>query len=151
MVHRLIERYLFENQGSVNKKQFDDYCKHTSEMERQAEEMERQSVKYKQAEYLQDKIGQVFEGLISGVSKWGLYVELKGNKCEGLVRYDDMPGDYYYLDEENFRVIGQQSGRVIQLGDEVQVMVKHVDLLKRQMDFELILEEKKKRKSNKKR
>ena len=151
MVHRLIERYLLENQGSVNRKQFDDYCKHCSEMERQAEEMERQSVKYKQAEYLQDKIGQVFDGLISGVSKWGLYVELKGNKCEGLVRYDDMPGDYYYLDEENFRVIGQQSGRVIQLGDEVQVIVKHVDLLKRQMDFELILEEKKKKKSNKKR
>ena len=151
MVHRLIERYLLENQSSVNRKQFDDYCKHCSEMERQAEEMERQSVKYKQAEYLQDKIGQVFDGLISGVSKWGLYVELKGNKCEGLVRYDDMPGDYYYLDEENFRVIGQQSGRVIQLGDEVQVIVKHVDLLKRQMDFELILEEKKKKKSNKKR
>ena len=151
MVHRLIERYLFENQSSVDKKQYDDYCKHTSEMEKQAEEMERQSVKYKQAEYLQDKIGQVFDGLISGVSKWGLYVELKGNKCEGLVRYDDMPGDYYYLDEENFRVIGQQSGRVIQLGDEVQVIVKKVDLLKRQMDFELILEDKKKKKSNKKR
>ena len=150
MVHRLIERYLLENQGSVNKKQFDEYCKHTSEMEKQAEEMERQSVKYKQAEYLQDKIGQVFDGLISGVSKWGLYVELKGNKCEGLVRYDDMPGDYYYLDEENFRVIGQQSGHVIQLGDEVQVIVKKVDLLKRQMDFELILENKKK-KSGKKR
>ena len=107
--------------------------------------MERQSVKYKQAEYLQDKIGQVFEGLISGVSKWGLYVELKGNKCEGLVRYDDMPGDYYYLDEENFRVIGQESGRVIQLGDEVKVMVKNVNLLKRQMDFELIMEPKKKK------
>ena len=149
MVHRLIERYLFENQGSVNKKDFDEYCKHTSEMEKQAEEMERQSVKYKQAEYLQDKIGQVFDGLISGVSKWGLYVELKGNKCEGLVRYDDMPGDYYYLDEDNFRVIGQQSGRVIQLGDEVQVIVKHVDLLKRQMDFELILENKKKKSSKK--
>ena len=149
MVHRLIERYIFENQGSVNRKQFDEYCKHTSEMEKQAEEMERQSVKYKQAEYLQDKIGQVFEGLISGVSKWGLYVELKGNKCEGLVRYNDMPGDYYYLDEENFRVIGQQSGRVIQLGDEVQVIVKHVDLLKRQMDFELILENKKKKSSKK--
>ena len=150
MVHRLVERYLLENQGSVNKKQFDEYCKHTSEMEKQAEEMERQSVKYKQAEFLQDKIGQVFDGLISGVSKWGLYVELKGNKCEGLVRYDDMPGDYYYLDEENFRVIGQQSGRVIQLGDEVQVIVKKVDLLKRQMDFEMILENKKK-KSGKKR
>ena len=113
----------------------------TSEMEKQAEEMERQSVKYKQAEYLQDKIGQVFDGLISGVSKWGLYVELKDNKCEGLVRYDDMPGDYYYLDEENFRVIGQESGRVLQLGDEVTVMVKDVNLLKRQMDFELVLDD----------
>lgn len=145
MVHRLIERYLLEGQGSVNKKEYEEYCVHTSEMEKQAEEMERQSVKYKQAEYLQDKIGQVFEGLISGVSKWGLYVELKGNKCEGLVRYDDMPGDYYYLDEENFRVIGQGSGRVLQLGDEVKVIVKGVNLLKRQMDFELILEPKKKK------
>ena len=149
MVHRLIERYLLQNQGSVNRKEYEDYCVHSSEMEKQAEEMERQSVKYKQAEYLQDKIGQIFEGLISGVSKWGLYVELKGNKCEGLVRYDDMPGDYYYLDEENFRVIGQESGRIIQLGDEVKVCVKGVDLLKRQMDFELILDGMKK-KSNRK-
>ncbi|MBQ3354343.1 MAG: ribonuclease R [Bacteroidales bacterium] len=141
MVHRLIERYLIENQGSVDKKEFDEYCVHTSEMEKQAEEMERQSVKYKQAEYLQDKIGQVFDGLISGVSKWGLYVELKDSKCEGLVRYDDLPGDYYYLDEDNFRVIGQESGRVLQLGDEVTVMVKDVNLLKRQMDFELIMKD----------
>ena len=140
MVHRLIDRYLLEGKGSVNKKEFEEYCVHSSEMEKQAEEMERQSVKYKQAEYLQDKIGQVFEGLISGVSKWGLYVELDGNKCEGLVRYEDMPGDYYYLDEENFRVIGQESGRVLRLGDEVKVLVKDVNLLKRQMDFELILE-----------
>ena len=145
MVHRLIERYLIEGQGSVNKKEFEEYCVHSSEMEKQAEEMERQSVKYKQAEYLQDKIGQVFEGLISGVSKWGLYVELKGNKCEGLVRYEAMPGDYYYLDEDNFRVIGQRSGRVLQLGDEVKVMVKAVDLLKRQMDFEMILDEDRKK------
>ena len=140
MVHRLIDRYLLEGKGSVNKKEYEEYCVHASEMEKQAEEMERQSVKYKQAEYLQDKIGQEFEGLISGVSKWGLYVELKGNKCEGLVRYEDMPGDYYYLDEENFRVIGQESGRVLQLGDEVKVLVKAVNLLKRQMDFELILD-----------
>lgn len=146
MVHRLIDRYLLQNQGSVNKKEYDEYCVHTSEMEKQAEEMERQSVKYKQAEYLQDKIGQVFEGLISGVSKWGLYVELKDSKCEGLVRYDEMPGDYYFLDEENFRVIGQQSGRVLQLGDEVKVLVKNVNLLKRQMDFELIMEGKKRKK-----
>ncbi|MBP5797042.1 MAG: ribonuclease R [Bacteroidales bacterium] len=145
MVHRLIERYLIENQGSVDRKEYEEYCVHSSEMEKQAEEMERQSVKYKQAEYLQDKIGQVFDGLISGVSKWGLYVELKDSKCEGLVRYEDMPGDYYYLDEENFRVIGQDSGRVIQLGDEVRVIVKNVNLLKRQMDFEMILEPTKKK------
>ena len=145
MVHRLIERYLLENQDSVDRKQYEDYCTHCSEMEKQAEEMERQSVKFKQAEYLQDKIGQVFAGLISGVSKWGIYVELKDNKCEGLVRYDDMPGDYYYLDEENFRIIGQESGRILQLGDEVNVMVKAVNLLKRQMDFELILEDHKKK------
>ena len=141
MVHRLIERYLLQNQGSVDKKEYDEYCVHTSEMEKQAEEMERQSVKYKQAEYLQDKIGQVFDGLISGVSKWGIYVELKDNKCEGLVRYDDMPDDFYYLDEDNFRVIGQESGRVLQLGDEVTVLVKDVNLLKRQMDFELVLDD----------
>lgn len=147
MVHRLIERYLIENQGSVDKKEYDEYCVHTSEMEKQAEEMERQSVKYKQAEYLQDKIGQVFDGLISGVSKWGLYVELKDSKCEGLVRYDDLPDDYYYLDEDNFRVVGQESGRVLQLGDEVTVMVKNVNLLKRQMDFELIMEGTKKKKN----
>ena len=150
MVHRLIERYLLENQSSVDKKEFEEYCVHSSEMEKQAEEMERQSVKYKQAEFLMDKIGQVFDGLISGVSKWGLYVELKGNKCEGLVRYDDMPGDYYYLDEENFRVIGQESGRVLQLGDEVKVLVKNVNLLKRQMDFELILDETKKKSTKRK-
>ena len=149
MVHRLIERYILLHQGSVNQKDYEEYCLHCSEMEKQAEEMERQSVKYKQAEYLQDKIGQVFEGLISGVSKWGLYVELKGNKCEGLVRYEDMPGDYYYLDEDNFRVIGQESGRVIQLGDEVKVMVKNVNLFKRQMDFELLLETKQKKQQRK--
>ena len=141
MVHRLIERYLIEGQGSVDKKEYEDMCVHASEMEKQAEEMERQSIKYKQAEYLQDKIGQVFEGLVSGVSKWGLFVELKGNKCEGLVRYEDLPGDYYYLDDDNFRVVGQDTGRVIQLGDEVRVVVKAVDLFKHRMDFEMLADD----------
>ena len=138
MVHRLIERYLIENQGSADKKEYEEMCLHSSEMEKQAEEMERQSVKYKQAEYLKDKIGQVFEGLVSGVSKWGLFVELKDNKCEGLVRYENLPGDYYYLDEDNFRVIGEDTGHVIQLGDEVRVVVKAVDLFKHKMDFEML-------------
>ena len=138
MVHRLIEKYLMEGQGSADKKHYEDMCKHASEMEKQAEEMERQSIKYKQAEYLQDKIGQVFEGLVSGVSKWGVFVELKGNKCEGMVRYEDLPDDYYYLDDDNFRVVGQETGRVIQLGDEVRVVVKAVDLFKHRMDFEML-------------
>ena len=118
---------------------------------KQAEEMERQSVKFKQAEYLQDKIGQVFDGLVSGVSKWGVYVELKGNKCEGMVRYEDLPGDYYFLDEDNFRVIGEDTGKVIQLGDEVKVRIKAVDLFKRQMDFEILDDGMGKKKTKKKR
>ena len=150
MVHRLIERYLIEKQGSVNKKDYEEMCQHASEMEKQAEEMERQSIKYKQAEYLQDKIGQVFEGLVSGVSKWGLFVELKGNKCEGMVRYEDLPGDYYYLDDDNFRVVGQETGRVIQLGDEVRVVVKSVDLFKHRMDFEMLADTLKSTKTKKK-
>ena len=153
MVHRLTERYLIENQGSVDKKDYEEMCKHASEMEKQAEEMEGQSIKYKQAEYLQDKIGQVFDGLVSGVSKWGLFVELKGNKCEGLVRYESLPGDIYYLDDDNFRVIGQNTGRIIQLGDEVRVRVQSVDLFKHKMDFEILADwpmPKKRKKSNKK-
>jgi ribonuclease R len=153
MVHRLTERYLIESQGSVDKKDYEEMCKHASEMEKQAEEMERQSIKYKQAEYLQDKIGQVFDGLVSGVSKWGLFVELKGNKCEGLVRYESLPGDIYYLDDDNFRVIGQNTGRIIQLGDEVRVRVQSVDLFKHKMDFEILADwpmPKKRKKSNKK-
>ena len=150
MVHRLIERYLLEGQGSADKKKYEEMCQHASEMEKQAEDMERQSIKYKQAEYLQDKIGQVFEGLVSGVSKWGLFVELKGNKCEGLVRYENLPGDYYYLDDDNFRVVGQDTGRVIQLGDEVRVVVKSVDLFKHKMDFEMLDDTPKRAKKKKK-
>jgi len=151
MVHRLIERYLIEKQSSVNKKKYEEMCQHASDMEKRAEDMERQSIKYKQAEYLQDKIGQVFEGLVSGVSKWGLFVELKGNKCEGLVRYENLPGDIYYLDDDNFRVVGQDTGRIIQLGDEVRIRVKAVDLFKHKMDFEMLADWPMTKKNNKKR
>ncbi|MCQ2305249.1 MAG: ribonuclease R [Bacteroidales bacterium] len=151
MVHRLIERYLIDGQPSADKKKYEEMCLHSSDMEKQAEEMERQSVKFKQAEYLQDKIGQVFDGLVSGVSKWGVYVELKGNKCEGMVRYEDLPGDYYFLDEDNFRVIGEDTGKVIQLGDEVKVRIKAVDLFKRQMDFEILDENNGKKKDRRRR
>mgnify|MGYP003290823606 FL=1 len=138
MVHRLIERYLIENQPSVDKEEYEELCLHASEMEKRAAEMERESVKYKQAEYLQDHIGKTFDGLISGVSKWGIYVELKGSKCEGLIRYADLNDDFYYLDDENFRVIGQDYGNIYQLGDEVKVRVKSVNLIKKQLDFEMV-------------
>jgi ribonuclease R len=150
MVHRLLERYLLENQPSADKDEYESLCLHASDMEKRAAEMERESVKYKQAEYLQDHIGKVFDGLISGVSKWGLYVELKDSKCEGLVRYADLNDDFYYLDEENFRVIGQDYGNIYQLGDEVKVQVKSVNLIKKQLDFILISANAPKKKSKKK-
>ena len=138
MVHRLIERYLIDNQPSVSQKEFEALCQHASEMERKAAEMERESVKFKQAEYLQDKIGKVFDGLISGISKWGIYVELKDSKCEGMVRYNTLDDDAYYLDEENFRVIGQETRKIYCLGDPVKVRIESVDLIKKQMDFTLV-------------
>ena len=138
MVHRLIERYLLEGKPTVGKDEYEEKCVHASDMERRAADMERDSVKYKQAEYLEDKIGKVFDGQISGVSKWGLFVELEGNKCEGLVRYNDLNDDFYYLDEDNFRVIGQSYGNIYQLGDAVKVKVKSVDLIKKQLDFQIV-------------
>lgn len=138
MVQRLIERYLFDNKESVSEQSCEETCKHASDMERRAAEMERESVKFKQAEYLADKIGKMFDGLISGVSKWGIFVELKQSKCEGMVRYNEMPGDYYYLDEDNYRVIGQSHGKVFRLGDPVTIRVKKVDILKKKMDFVIV-------------
>ena len=149
MVHRLIERYLIENQPSADRDEYEELCLHASEMEKRAAEMERESVKYKQAEYLQDHVGKTFDGLISGISKWGIYVELKQSKCEGLVRYADLNDDFYYLDEENFRVIGQDYGNIYQLGDEVKIQVKSVNLIKKQLDFLIVTkcEGRKKRKT----
>jgi len=137
MVHRLLEKYL-EGKPSVKEEDFEPVCVHASEMERRAAEMERESVKYKQAEYLMDKIGKMFDGQISGVSKWGIFVELKGSKCEGMVRYNEMPGDYYYLDEDNYQVIGQSHGKVFRLGDPVTIRVKKVDLARKKLDFVIV-------------
>ncbi len=134
MVHRLLFSYL--NGGkSVNADEFEEYCTHTSDMERKAAEAERASVKYKQAEYLQDKIGQSFNGLISGVSKWGIYVELEGNKCEGMISMRNLDDDFYYLDDESYRVVGQYSGKEFRLGDPIRIRVQSVDLQRKQMDF----------------
>ncbi len=137
MAHRLLFDYMKGAPGA-EEEILEEKCVHSSLMERKAEEAERASVKYKQAEYLADKIGQEFNGLISGVSKWGIYVELEGNKCEGMVSLRNMQDDFYYLDEENYRVIGSRYGKEYQLGNPVRIKVKSIDLSKKQMDFELV-------------
>ncbi|UBM62640.1 ribonuclease R [Candidatus Sulfidibacterium hydrothermale] len=137
MVHRLLEKYL-EGKKSVNKETCEEKCEHASEMERKAADAERASVKYKQVEFLIDKVGKTFDGLISGVSKWGIFVELVESKSEGLIRFNDMKDDYYYLDEDNYQIIGKRYGQKLRLGDKVRVLVKNVDLERRQLDFEMV-------------
>jgi ribonuclease R len=137
MTHRLLDAYM-HGQPGVDAETYEEKCDYASDMERKAQDAERASVKYKQAEYLSDKIGQEFNGLISGVSKWGIFVELVGSKCEGRVALKDMLDDFYYIDEENYRVIGRRYGKEYRLGDPVTVVVKEIDLSKKQMDFELV-------------
>ena len=107
-------------------------------MEKKAADAGRASVKYKQAEFLQDQVGTVYDGLISGVTEWGMYVEIIENKCEGMIRLRDISDDFYTLDEKNYAIIGQRKKKVYQLGDEVQIRVKNVDLTKKQIDFSLV-------------
>ena len=137
MVHRLLQHYL--NGGSkINVEHYEKLAEHSSQMEKKAAEAERASIKYKQAEYLQDQVGVEYTGTVSGVTEWGMYVEIQENKCEGMVRLRDITDDFYTLDEKNFAIIGQRKKKTYQLGDEVQIKVKKVDLEKRQIDFTLI-------------
>jgi len=107
-------------------------------MEKRAVHAERDSIKYKQVEFLLDKQGKIFDGLISGVSKWGIFVELNESKSEGLIRFNSMKDDFYYLDEDNYQIIGRKYGQKLRLGDPVKVLVKQVDMVRRQLDFELV-------------
>jgi ribonuclease R len=137
MVHRLLERYL-ANGRSVVKNKYEDYCKHCSEMENLAANAERASIKYKQVEFMQDKLGQVFDGVISGVTEWGLYVELNENKCEGLIPMRDLTGDYYEFDEKNYCLIGRKTRRTYRLGDAITVKIAQANLERKQLDFCLV-------------
>ncbi len=134
MVHRLLTRYM-DGRPSADKDLLEEKCRHASDMEQRATEAERNSVKYKQAEYLSDKVGQEFSGLISGVSKWGIWVQLDGSKCEGMVSVKSLNDDFYYLDEDNYRYIGQRNGRIYQLGRPARVLLKDVDLARKQINF----------------
>jgi ribonuclease R len=136
MVHRLLDHYL-KGGDSKSHKKYEARCKHTSEMERRAMNAEWASIKYKQVEFLSDKIGEIFEGVISGVTEWGIYVELVGCKCEGMISMRDLTDDFYDYDEDNYRLVGKKTGRQFQLGDELMIQVARANLAKRQMDFVL--------------
>jgi ribonuclease R len=137
MVHRLLTHYLEEEGRSANVKKYEGMCEQSSKMEEVAAQAERASIKYKQVEFMQDKIGQVFDGVISGISEWGIYVELNESKCEGLVPMRDLDDDYYEFDEKNYCLKGRRNHHVYQLGDEMKVKVARADLEKKQLDFEL--------------
>ncbi|MDE5719592.1 MAG: S1 RNA-binding domain-containing protein, partial [Paramuribaculum sp.] len=136
-VHRLLERYL-QGGRSVNVQKLEEQCKHSSEMEQLAASAERSSIKYKQVEYMGDHMGEVYSGVISGVTEWGLYVELDDNMCEGLVPVRELADDYYDFDEKNYCLVGRRNNVRYRLGDNVRVQVARASLEKRQLDFVLI-------------
>nr|WP_298923484.1 ribonuclease R [uncultured Allomuricauda sp.] len=137
MVHRLLQHYL---DGGKPPKQalYEEKCKHSSSMELLASSAERDSIKYMQIKFMEDHKDSEFLGVISGVTEWGIYVEIVENKCEGMVRIRDIKDDYYVFDDRQFAIIGERTKRMYQLGDEVMVMVKNTDLIKRHLDFSLI-------------
>ncbi|MFV1449180.1 ribonuclease R [Maribacter sp. HS] len=140
MVHRLLQHYL-DGGKSANAEEFEKKCKHSSDMEYLASSAERDSIKYMQIKFMQDHKDEEFRGVISGVTEWGIYVEIISNKCEGMIRIRDIKGDYFIFDEREYAIIGERTKKKYTLGDEVTVMVKNTDLIKRHLDFALIPED----------
>lgn len=137
MVHRLLQHYL-DGGNSKNEIVYEEKCKHSSDMELLAANAERDSVKYMQIKFMENHKDEEFLGVISGVTEWGIYVEILENKCEGMVRIRDIKDDYYVFDESQYAIVGERFKEVYQLGDEVLVMVKNTDLVKRHLDFVLL-------------
>ena len=137
MVHRLLQKYL-DNQPSEKEELYETKCKHSSQMENLASSAERDSIKYMQVKYMENHKNQIFAGVISGVTEWGIYVEITENKCEGLVRAREIKDDYYIFDEKQYALVGEVTKNTYQLGDEVLIRVKNTDLIKKQLDFELV-------------
>ncbi len=137
MVHRLLQHYL-DGGATVKEALYEEKCQHSSDMENLAANAERDSVKYMQIKFMQDHQDQEFVGVISGVTEWGIYVEIIENKCEGMVRIRDIKGDYYIFDDKQYAIVGERTKNTYTLGDEVVVMVKSTDLVKRHLDFSLI-------------
>ena len=137
MAHRLLQDYL-DKKPSADQETYEEKCKHSSEMENLATNAERDSTKYMQIKFMQDHKNEQFLGVISGVTDFGIFVEIVQNKCEGMVRLRDIKEDHFDFDEEHYAVVGRKTGKMYQLGDEVYIRVKNADLVKRQLDFDLI-------------
>ncbi len=137
MVHRLLQHYL-DGKESVKVEEYEEKCKHSSEMESLSSNAERDSIKYMQVKYMMDHKDKEFLGVISGVTEWGIYVEIIENKCEGMVGLRDLKDDHYQFDRDEYAVIGSKTKNVYQLGDEVYVKVKNADLVKKHLDFTMI-------------
>lgn len=137
MVHRLLAHYLAKGK-SVNANDYEKKCKHSSEMEQVAANAERASTKYKQIEFMSDKIGMEFEGVISGVTEWGIYVEIVENKCEGMISLRDLDDDYYVFDEKNYLIYGKHRNKRYRLGDSIRVLVSKINIQKRFLDFKIV-------------
>jgi ribonuclease R/exosome complex exonuclease DIS3/RRP44 len=137
MVHRLLQFYL-DGGKSASAEVFEEKCEHSSNMEYLAAQAERDSIKYMQVKYMQDHKDQEFLGVISGVTEWGIYVEIVENKCEGMVRIREIKEDYYTFDEKQYALVGETTKSLLQLGDEIYVKVKNADLVKKQLDFHFI-------------
>lgn len=138
IVHRLLTKYLDQHGRTVSEKKYEALCDHCSEMEQVAANAERSSIKYKQVEFMTERLGQVYDGVISGVTEWGLYVELNENKCEGMVPIRDLDDDYYEFDEKNYCLRGRRTNRTYSLGDAITVRVARANLEKKQLDFALV-------------
>lgn len=134
LVHRLLDHYL-KGGKPVDVETLEKQCKHSTENEIRASEAERASIKFKQVQYLLNREGEVFDGIISGVTEWGIYVELSESKCEGLIRLRDLDDDFYELDDKNYCIIGHRTRKKFQLGDSLKVQLKSADLTKKQIDF----------------
>jgi len=134
MVHRLLQD-LIDGQKAANRQALEDLCLHASKQEERATKAERASVKYMQAVFMEKHLGEIMPGTITGVSDWGLFVEVMGTGCEGLVRYREFTDDYYELDMENYCIVGQRTGKTIRLGDSLEILVKEVDLKRKTIDF----------------
>ena len=138
MVHRLLTKYLDEHGRSVSEKKYEALCEHSSAMEQLAASAERASVKYKQVEFMSEHLGQTYDGVISGITEWGIYVELNENKCEGMIPIRDLDDDYYEFDEKNYCLRGRRKKRTYSLGDAITIQVARANLEKKQLDFALV-------------